>query len=264
LSGDVVELGTSKCLLAFDGNTPLLATFQGCDVQLWDAQSGKKSGVPLRHAQAVARIATSPNAQLLAVTTEDRVVHLWNVAQRRIHGETLPHNADVAGMVFSPDGKVLLTWSGDNNLRLWSVKSAKLIGMPIHHPDEIVDAQFSGDGRSIIVATSNRVFAWDAASGKRLGPTHRQGMPGMPVTQIAAHPSGTRYATASADRFVRMFDIPSAAVGESKHLTRWVEALTGRTLSDTGAMIEIDPGALLERRRTLHGLGQEPFGAAVH
>jgi WD40 repeat protein/tRNA A-37 threonylcarbamoyl transferase component Bud32 len=259
-SGPVVELGTARSIMAFDGNTAVLASAQGTDVQLWDASSGQKCGTPLVHPQAVKSLVPSPNAKLLAVSTEDGVVYLWNVAQRRIHGKPLAHQVEVAGMVFSPDGKRLLTWSNDNNLRFWNVESANQVGMPIHHPVAIIDAQFSGDGGSIIVATGDGVCVWDMATGKRLGPTHRQR---EPLTQIAVHPSGTGYATARADRFVRVFDIPSAAVGEPRRLTQWVEALTGRTLSDAGAMIEIDPGTLMDRRRILRGGGQEPFGTAV-
>jgi WD40 repeat protein len=108
----------------------------------------------------------------------------------------------------------------------------------------------------LLVASGDAILLWDVTTGKRLGLPLRH--PKM-VTHVAIHPDGNRFVTACADGMLRAWDFPTAARGEANHLVDWIEVLTGRKLSDSGALEEIDAAKLVERRVALERRGPEPF-----
>jgi hypothetical protein len=64
--------------------------------------------------------------------------------------------------------------------------------------------------------------------------------------------------TACADGILRLHDVPPPAGGDSTWLREAAEALTGMSLTEKGALRELDPATYQQRRHDLERRG-DPF-----
>jgi WD40 repeat protein len=259
-SGPALETGSGDGRFVLRADGKYMAILSNAQFQVWDTVGRKLCELPMNHRDRVAAFAFSPEGKLAASGSEDGTARVWDLAKGEMQGAVLEHSAPVLGAVFNRDGKVLLTWSANNNARLWNTSIGQPIGPLLQHPDEVTAAVFTPDSQAIIVASGNSVFIWDVATGKRLGPPlrHPQG-----VIRLACRPDGKQFATASSDRLLRCWEVPESTPGNVAFIKQWVEALTGRELSDDGAHREINAATLLQRRRDLEQIGGEPFPSHV-
>jgi WD40 repeat protein len=211
----------------------------------------------LRHPEHVSALVFAPDGNLLATGCEDGLARIWDMISGTMRCGPLEHPYAVAGLAFSPDGKTLLTWDIKNNLRLWDVRSGKPMGSALPHGGVITAAAFSPDNQSVAIASGRNAYLWDAVTGHRVGPLllHPE-----PVMHVSFDPGGAFLATICEDGLVRFFDRPRPAVGNPALVKRWIEALTGRALAESGTFTEFDPTTLLKHRRNLMATTEgEPF-----
>jgi WD40 repeat protein len=88
---------------------------------------------------------------------------------------------------------------------------------------------------------------WDVATGVRLGPLLVHSGPVLAAFQ----PKSQRIVTLAEDGPLRLWDVPPAVVGEPQAIKDWVEALTGKELTENGILREMDAEALQGLRETV-------------
>ena len=98
----------------------------------------------LDHPTRVFNATWSPDAALLAVSTEDGDVYLWD-ADRGTHQLLRGHSEPCIRLGFSPDGAFFFTGSRDGSTRLWEVGS----GLLLLAAEEGVGHVFSPDSRRL-------------------------------------------------------------------------------------------------------------------
>jgi WD40 repeat protein len=185
--------------------------------RLWDAESGKLIGEPLRgHEHNVYTAAFSPDGKRIVTASWDKTARLWDVESGKQIGAPLRgHEALVSSAAFSPDGKRIVTGSWDKTARLWDVESGKPLGASLRgHAGAVSSAAFSPDGKRIVTASSDKTARlWDAESGNAIGEPLRGHEGDVFTAEIS--PDAKYIVTASTDKTARLWDSESGKpIGE--------------------------------------------------
>jgi WD40 repeat protein len=189
--------------------------------RLWNAQTGKAIGEPMKHAYdysstqlyAISSAQFSPDGQHVLTASWDRTARLWNAQTGKAIGEPMKHTAGVSSAQFSPDGQRVVTASWDRTARLWNAQSGKAIGKPMRHIAGVSSAQFSPNGQRVVTTSEDTTARlWDAQTGEAIGEPmkHEAG-----VSSAQFSPDSQRVVTASEDTTARLWDaLTGQAIGE--------------------------------------------------
>jgi WD40 repeat protein len=161
---------------------------------MWNVDTGRQIGNPLRANAYEDDFTFSPNGRMLAVVSSGGRVRLVDTQTGgEVDGSAIQDHGRSGSAVFSPDSRTLAI-TGSAGVRLWDVDTKKQIGDPLPVPSEIRVLQFSPDGRTLAIGDSEKVVRfWDLN-------THEQN--GEPLTgfdadlrSIAFSPDGRTVAT---------------------------------------------------------------------
>ncbi len=229
-------------------------------VCLWDVVEPEKTGTvgaetagsPRQtfsgHGGWVRSMTFSPDGQILATGSTDRMVRLWDMTnpQGLDAGQPLKilagHTDWVQSLAISPDGRTLVSGSTDQTVRLWSIAELRGAGAVqaittlVGYTNETLTLAFSPDGRRLATgSTDQTVRLWDvdhlldleAAQPVKILAGHSGW-----VNSVAFSPDGNTLASGSTDQTVRLWDVtdlegPDSALQLATH--RCLNALAGHT-----------------------------------
>src|SRR5262249_662655 len=128
----------------------------------------------------------------------------------------------------------------------WDLATAQPRCAPLQHQGSVLSLSFRPDGKTLLTGSKDRAARlWDVSTGLRIGPLLVHEGPVL----AAFRPGSADMLTFSADGFLRRWNWPAPATQEARSISHWVEALTGKELTTTGILKELDAGMLRERRR---------------
>ncbi|GAC1463454.1 MAG: hypothetical protein NVSMB9_00980 [Isosphaeraceae bacterium] len=194
--------------VAFSPDGRLVLT--GCTgglAQLWNAETGKPQGEPIRPKGSVWGVAFRPDGRQFVLGCGDNSAQLRDVETGTLT-RTLPHPDQVRAVAFDPTREsTLLTGCVDGAARLWDAGTGKLL-QTFRHKSEVFDVAFSPDGRSILTGSMDRTARrWDVASGREL---RRYEAPEQgEVRAVSFSPDGRTVLTGGLDMSARLWDTDS-------------------------------------------------------
>ncbi len=209
-----------------DGKRVVIGSHLGQSAQLWDLESRKPLGPPLKHADWVMAVAFSPDGRTFATGCKDKVARLWDAESGKLVGKPMVHTLAVNTLTFSPDGKTLATGCED-----------------------------------VFGAASGEVRIWDATSGESMAPPKTLG---QVVSAIAFAPDGETVAVATSTLSLRssgqgdisIWSMPAPVSEDVERLRLKFQVWTGLELRDSVVYRPLPPEVWLERKRELDGFGK--------
>jgi WD40 repeat protein len=217
-------------------------------VHVWDATTGRDVApqVVVRPPPpaAVASAAIRPDGREVAIGATDGTIRLWDLATGRVSRTLAGHTGKVVGLTYDRSGLRLASTSAlggssradarpGGELKLWDVATGRELATPRRGIGVFRWLAFSPDGHCLVLSDggyfeSGEAYVWDVETGRELFPLrgHTAG-----VWRVAVSPDGTRIATASLDRTVKLWD---AVTGEE------VFTLRGHTAGVLGVAFSPD------------------------
>jgi WD40 repeat protein len=257
--------------------------------QLWDVQTGKAFGGPIRINFPISAAAFSPDGKTVvtAVGSTDQINEL--VVRDAATGMVLRGllqpgerwGPGITGMVFSPDGSKLLTVhnrrkGSGSEARLRDAATGRFLGEPIPLPSRHgARVAFSPDGRTLVTALNMPRFVrdaettlpgeglvrlWDVTTGKPRGDEFPAHPYQTEITAVAIRPDGKTFVTASPGSGVSVWNVLPPPEGDAHRIRLWVEVLTGMELDAGRAVVELDAKKWRERWEELQKHGGPPGG----
>jgi WD40 repeat protein len=227
-----------------DGRTFLVVSNKRA--QFWDLATGKPSAPAVNVDGEPQALTIRPDGRVLLVLWEEGRFGVWDLETRRFLRTWPRPRRGFSGFcaALSPDGQVLLTGGDTEYAQFWDVATGRAKGPPLLHRAPVVG--FSPDGRTAITCGgfSGEVRLWDVATAKPLG---------LPLW----HPSAVFSFAFRADGRVLalggnqlyLWPMPEPLAGSVESIRQRIEALTGLEIDADGAIRELDPDALRQRRQ---------------
>ncbi len=154
---------------------------------VWDAITGKRLGLPIKHETMITGESFSPDGRLIVAASEDGPVRTWKASRKDRDfnkgfsfapaGPPMVHDREVSHMRFSPDGRRLVTIAG-SVVRIWPLVAEPEPDARLVHPDPVTRVLRTSDGRRAVTATqptrqSCEIRIWDLPTGKLVGDPRR-------------------------------------------------------------------------------------------
>lgn len=238
-------LHDSRVLSAAFGPLELLATGSADKTaRTWDLRQGGPGYRFRGHFGRVAGVAVSPGGQFVGTASSDSTARIWDIASERgaLKSILTGHTGQVHTIEFSPKGLYVVTASRDGKAIVWQTDRGRQVAVLAGHEGDVRGAVFSTAGRRVLTYSEDgtariwdpgttaelRVLAHqkaplidvDVARSRRLRVTTDEDgiarvwspgartvvLPARKVRDTALSPDGMLIATASGDRFARIWN----------------------------------------------------------
>jgi len=197
--------GVNVVACSADGRHIALAC-EGSAIQVFDAGSGKQSGVIAASTSAPRAVAFSPDGSMLAIASADRGVRVSAVTGELLAQTVSP--TDVSAIAWIEGAKQFATAGADGIIRIWLVPEAPAVAWAApkelkgHAGPVTALAALTGGAQLLSGGADGAIRLWNLSDGQAV----RQLSQGSAVTALAIRPDGKFFASAGKDNAAHLWD----------------------------------------------------------
>ncbi|HEX5442400.1 MAG TPA: c-type cytochrome domain-containing protein [Pirellulales bacterium] len=138
--------------------------------------------IPAAHRDTIHGVRFSPDGQLLATASADRLIKLFRVSDGSLVRTLEGHTHHVLGLAWQPDGKLLASCGGDQTVKLWNIETglcARTMRGDTYrlgeYRREVTSISFIGDTEHLVTSSGDRSVRLHRTSSPRDVRAFREG-----------------------------------------------------------------------------------------
>ncbi len=174
------------------------------DAHLWDVETGKTVGEPMRHGYGVTHVAFSPDGSRLVTVSYDRG-RIWNGETAEPLARWMDEQRNQEFAAFSPDGRYFVTTESFRTAYLWDAHTGEPAFPPIVHYRGVRHAAFHPDGHLLLIGSGDGMMRlWDLSRVQpEVPPLVHRGL----VEDCKVSADGQYFVSACRDRTARVAEV---------------------------------------------------------
>jgi len=161
-----LQLGQTIRTLVFAPDSNHLLTsvqtdgFDPSAAQLWNARTGERLGLPMRHADGVKDAQFSADGTLICTVGEDKRAAIWDAKSGAPISDPIPLLWPPRSAAFNASKRWLVTATW-HDAQVWDVRTGHPVTAPFTHPPMFERAGFCPGDRRIWVQSANSLLFWE-------------------------------------------------------------------------------------------------------
>jgi WD40 repeat protein len=187
------------------------------------------------HTQSITTVAWSPDGNVLATASLDRVIRLWTPTGTLLQTLT-GHEDGILSLDFSPDGSTLASAGADRTVRLWSLTSGTANAVLTAHQDWVYGVKFRPDGQGLASCGVDCTVRLWSLEGQALQSIQHPDT----IVDVAFSPDGASIASACVDQKIRLWTIDGDLLATWEGHTDPVTAVEFNQAGDRLASASLD------------------------
>ena len=193
-----------------DDHTILTASADRSAV-LWNAASGKPTGIAFQHGYWIFSAAFDTSGARLVTASWDHTARVWDAVSGKPLTLPLQHADAVLTAGFSPaSGDRVLTVSRDGTARVWDASTGAPLTLPLAAENRATSARFTPDGASVLVTAGDGTAEVLDLAPQAPAPAWLADLADFASTQV-------RYSQAFAPDMPRIRHLRETLLGTSPH-----------------------------------------------
>jgi len=221
--------------LVVGGNGQVASLSNEAEINLWQVDTGRRTGILKGHTDKVTCLAISHSRKTLISGSRDQTIRFWDLEKRkviRIFGGYFDGHLDqITALALSPDNQTLISCSADNSLKIWDVNRAV----------EIQNIHFSAAVTCLAISPDGQLFCSGGLESElkirslKNGQIIRLLNNNSGVLSLAFSPDGNLLATGGFDRTIKLWDLTTGQeiytlTGHSDRISQVIFSQDGKTL----------------------------------
>jgi WD40 repeat protein/serine/threonine protein kinase len=215
--------GSVKSAVFSPDGSRVLTACRDQTAQVWNARTGKRVSLQLRHSLPQAPVVTrddvsaafSPDGLQVVTTKVGITAWVWDTETGTQRHVLTGHTDRVNSVAYNSNGTQIVTGSDDRTARVWDAKTGGNVHVLKGHTARLNSAVFSPDGSQVVTASDDGTpRVWDTKTGKEL---HILTGHKFSVKSAVFSPDGSLVVTVGADNTARVWDMRT---GTARHVLK--------------------------------------------
>jgi WD40 repeat protein len=221
--------------LAFGYDGQIASASDDAEINLWQVNTGRRTGILKGHTDKVTCLAISYSGRTLISGSQDKTIKFWDLAERKLirtFGKGVNgHSRPVIALALTPDNQTLISCDGDNSLKIWDVNRVR----------EIQNIAFYAAITCLALSPDGQLFCCGGLEpqlrirNSKTGQVVRSINNNSGVLSLAFSPDGNLLATGGFNRNIKLWDLTTGKeiytlMGHSDRVSKVIFSHDGKTL----------------------------------
>lgn len=224
----VRDRSVQRATLAGDGRS-IVSVAAGGVLMFWNSQNKfarpafeKHNSTENPNNDPVNDVAINFDSSVAVSAANDPTLKVWDPRSGRLRSELRGHENAVTAIALSNNGKIGVSLSQDNVVKVWDLENAQEILTLAERMYWVASLAVTVDGQYALLASKNRILAWNTVSGQltRAFEDH-----GAPISAVAPMLRKPYIISASLDNTIKVWNFDSGAIKASITLDAPISSL---------------------------------------
>ncbi|HEX7333758.1 MAG TPA: NB-ARC domain-containing protein [Pyrinomonadaceae bacterium] len=154
--------GNVRALAATPDGSKVLCGSSSYDIEIWDAETGRRLAVLDNEEGAVYAFAITPDGRYVICGDDGGGISIWDLNRGQQVNRFNAHDSVISSLQITADGRRLISGSYDGTIKVWDLEIDKTVWQPVYvfagHSREVLGIASTADGQLIVSSSEDQTL----------------------------------------------------------------------------------------------------------